>query len=139
MAKEKGLNVLLKVGDGDEMSETFTTLDGQRNTTFAGSSTTANTTDKNNGGWETEEQLTRSGQVTSDGQCVWGDTPLQDLLTAWRTGARINCELVLNAAGDKYAGSFSVTNAQISGPYNDMTSYSFTLSPTGALTFTEGA
>ena len=138
MAKEKGLNVVLQVGDGASPGEVFTTLAGQRDTTLDGSTTTADTTDKSNAGWETSEAVTRSGQVTCSGQCSWGDAPLEALLAAWRTSNPVNCELVLNAAGDKYAGNFSITAAQISGPFNDMTTYNFTLSPTAALTFTAG-
>ncbi|WP_375594622.1 phage tail tube protein [Algihabitans albus] len=139
MAKEKGINVVLKVGDGATPTETFSTLAGQQDTSLDGSTTTSDTTDKSNNGWETAEAVTRSGQVSASGQCNWSDTALSSLLAAWRTGGNINCELVLNAAGDKYAGAFSVTSAQITGSVREMTAYSFTLNPVAALTYTAGA
>lgn len=137
MGKERGLNVLLKVGDG-ATSETFNTLAGQQNTVMEGSTNQADTTDKSNNGWQTGIATTRSGTVTSDGQVDWTDTAWGDIHEAWRTGADINCELVLNAAGDKYAGTFNVTNLQITGPVDGVTGFSLTLTPIIALTYTAG-
>jgi TP901-1 family phage major tail protein len=134
MAVEGGIKVLLKVGNG-ATSETFTTLAGQKMTTFGGSTNVADTTDKSNSGWQTGLATTISGNVSCSGNATW-DATLERVRTSWHARTTLNCELILNDNGDKYAGPFYVTSFQIDGEVNDATQYSIELQPAAALTYT---
>lgn len=135
MAAESGLKVLLKVGDGGTPTEVFTVLAGQQNTTMGGSTNIADITDKSNNGWELGLATTRSGKVSCSGVAKW-DAQLARLEKQWLAGDTVNCECVLNAAGDKYAGPFYVASFEISGETKDATKYSIELQPAAALTRT---
>lgn len=139
MPQESGTKVILKVGDGGTPTEVFTDLGGQQDTEMTGDSTTADITDKTNLGWGSTLNVLRNLNVTASGKVVWPDTAgLAALRVAWETGANINCELILNAAGDKYTAPFTVTSFNISGSHTDATMYNITLGNAGAPTYTAG-
>ena len=138
MPQESGVNVLLKVGNGAS-PEVFATLGGQQDTELTGDTTTADITDKSNNGWGSMLNVLRNLNVTASGKVVWPDTTgLAALRTAWQTGANINCELILNAAGDKYTASMTITAFNVSGSHTDATMYNITLANAGAPTYTAG-
>lgn len=133
MADEKGLNCLLKVGDGAS-PEVFTTLEGQTDTSFDGSTNVADTTAKDNNGWQTGLATTRSGVVNATGNLRTTRAQLDALEAAWVNGTTINCQVIFDAAGKGYEGEFYVTAFNITGPVNGVTTYSITLTPAAALT-----
>ncbi|MHA7066791.1 phage tail tube protein [Azospirillum argentinense] len=53
MADIPGTECLLKVGNAASAPVSYTTLEGQTDTSFDGSTNVANTTAKDNGGWQT--------------------------------------------------------------------------------------
>lgn len=134
MANEKGLKCLLKVGNTASGASSFTTLEGQTDTSFDGSTNIADTTDKDNDGWQTGVATTRSGTVTCSGNLKTSRTQLDALELAWRTGATHECQIIFDVAGNGYQGAFSVTSFQVSGTTSDVSKYSLTLTPTEALT-----
>lgn len=133
MANEKGLSCLLKVGSGSP-TVTYTTLEGQTDTTFDGTVNVADSTDKSGGGWQTGVATTRSGTVNANGNLKTARTQLDLLETAWRTGASVPAQIVFDAAGNGYSGDFFVTSFNISGATTDVAKYAVTLTPAGALT-----
>lgn len=139
MPQESGVNVVLKVGDGGTPTETFTTLGGQQDTEMTGDTTTADITDKSNAGWGSTLNVLRNFNVTASGKAVWPDTAGFDALrTAWHGGNNVNCELILNAAGDKYTALMTITQFNVSGSHTDATSYNITLANAAAPTYTPG-
>ena len=139
MSKESGINVLLKVGDGVTPTEVFTELAGQKDTRMSGAGNPIDSSDKTTGGWGTTMSGTRNMTVTASGIAVWPDTTgIERLRTQWEAGATVNCELILNAQGDKYAGAFSITQFDVGGGHDGATEYSFTLQNSGQPTFTAG-
>ncbi len=133
MAEEKGTACILKVGDAAS-PEVFTTLEGQTDTSFDGSTTVADTTAKDNAGWETGTSATISGVVSCSGTLRTTRAQLDLLETAWRTRVTKNCQIVFDAAGKGYSGAFFVTQFNIQAPTQDVVRYQITLTPDAALT-----
>lgn len=135
MAKEKGTNVLLKVGAQGSPSGTFTALQGQRSTTFAGSSDPIDVSDKTQQGWKSYLPGLKDGTITVSGVAEFGASPdnLGILQDAWLADDTVECRLVYNAAGAYYQGNFYVTQFEKSGNHDGATEYNIQLSPDGAL------
>ena len=134
MANEKGLTCLLRVGATASSPSSYGTLEGQTDTSFDGTVSTADTTDKDSGAWETGLATTRSGAVTVSGN-LKSPRPNFDLLeTAWLGGTTHGCSIVFNSTGRVYKGDFYVTSLTVSGAHKDVGKYQMTLTPAGALT-----
>lgn len=133
MADIPGTECLLKVGNTASTPVSYTTLEGQTDTSFDGSTNVANTTAKDNGGWQTGMPTTISGQVSCSGKLRTSRTQLDALEAAWRTRSAHACQIVFDAAGNGYGGDFYVTQFNVSAPAEDAVTYSITLTPAGAL------
>jgi len=133
MADEKGLAVLLKVGATATEAATFALLEGQTDTSFDGSVATADSTAKDNSGWQTSVATTRSGTISASGNLRDTRTNFDLLQTAWINGTTHNCQIVVDAAGHGFEGDFYVTAFSITGATSDLAKYSLTLSPAAAL------
>ena len=134
MAVEKGLKCLLQIGATATAPSSYTTLEGQTDTSFDGSVNIADTTDKSNDGWQTGLATTRSGAVSVSGNLYSSRAGLDLLEAAWVAGTTHACKIVFDASGAGYSGDFYVTAFNISGSTNDVTKYSITLTPAAALT-----
>ena len=132
MAEIKGTACLLKIGDSAS-PEVFTTLEGQQDTSFDGSTTTADTTAKDNAGWETAVSTTINGTTTASGVLRDSRANLDLLEAAWLARTTINAQVLLDNTNG-YQGAFYVTNFNISGSTQDVVKYNVTLSPAAALT-----
>lgn len=134
MAKEDGVNVLLKVGDGAS-PEVFTTLAGQLNTQLQIETDEIDHTAKDSGDFGEYAPARMRVTVTCSGKAKWADsvTALENLLTALQTGAAINVECHVNSDGDKYAFS-AIASGGITGQDKESTQYDFTLRNAGTVT-----
>jgi predicted secreted protein len=134
VANEKGLKCLLLVGATATAPATYTKLEGQTDTSFDGTVNMADTTDKDSGDWVTGLATTRSGTISVSGN-LKTPRPMWTLLqTAWSTGGTHGCKIALDTAGAGWTGEFYVSSLTVSGATSDMTTYSMTLTPAGALT-----
>jgi predicted secreted protein len=131
---QSGKVVVLKVGNG-ATSEMFTTLQGQQQTVMDGSTQVADTTDKSNNGWQTGMVTTIGGNINCNGIAMW-DAQLERLRSQWEAQLPVNCELIINSDGDKYSGSFYITQFNIDGNVTDAVKYAISLQAAAALTFT---
>ncbi len=134
MAEELGTACVLKVGNTASSASTWTTLEGQTDTTFDGSTTTADTTAKDNAGWETAVAATINGGVSASGTLRTSRAELDKLEAAWVARTTYDCQIVFDAAGNGWQGDFYVTQFQVTAPTQDVVRYSITLSPSAALT-----
>lgn len=127
MAKERGTQVLLKVGDGAS-PEVFTSLAGQQSTEMNINGNPIDTSDKTTNDWGTALQGIKNMTITCSGQVSWPDTAgLERLRSQMHAGNTVNCRIVLNTAGANYEGAFSITDLSITGDRDNVTSYSLTL------------
>jgi predicted secreted protein len=134
MAKESGTNVLLQVSTGSPTS--FVTVAGQQSTQWNGETETDDVTDKANNGWGSTLTTLIRGTVNVSGKCNWPDTNGMEILFAgWRDRANVECKLILDSAGKHYRGLMAVTAANVDGPHNGASSYSFTLQSAEQMTY----
>lgn len=134
MSDTPGIDCLLKVGDTANSPSTYNTLEGQMDCTFGGTTNVADTTAKDNSGWQTGIATTRAGTVDCSGSLRSSRASLDLLETAWRNGTTHACEIVFDAAGNGYKGDFYVTEFQVQAATNDVVKYTIKLTPSAALT-----
>ena len=127
MSGEDGINVIVKVGAN--------TLGGQISTSLNLQTVMADTTNKDDAGWQSVIATTRSGDVSVSGVLDAGDTAYEALRAAWVAGTSIACSLVLNLAGKKWAGNFFVEALPGAGDIGSASTYDFTLKSDGVLTY----
>jgi predicted secreted protein len=135
MADEKGLSVVVKVGNVATSAATYTVLEGQVSGTFDGSVSFADSTAKDNAGWDTSVATTRSGRVSVSGNVrltVATRPNFEKLRGAWLAGTTYDCQIVYDAAGNGFKGDFYVS-LQITGEVRDLVKYQIEMTPAGAL------
>ena len=113
------------------VSSVLTQVPGQTNTTFGGSSTIADTTNKDSV-WVTGLATKISGNISCEVN-VMESTSLVAIETAWIGAVSINCKVVLDETGAMYYGAFHVASFQYDGADADATKVSIELVPTDAL------
>ena len=128
MSGEDGINVILKVG--------VNILGGQISTTLNLNAAMADTTNKDDAGWQGSLATTRAGDVSVNGILDATDVAWIALKDAWAAGTPIACTLVLNAAGKQWAGNFFVESMPAGGDIGAASTYDFTLKSDGVLTYT---
>ncbi|MAU40972.1 MAG: hypothetical protein CMF31_05050 [Kordiimonas sp.] len=137
-ATDLGKKVLVKLYDD---VSAYDTIPGQESTTFGGSTTTVDTTTKDDDGWATSRAVNRSGNVSVSGKYPGGgNTVFERLQSKWGDGSSptdVQLEIVYNTDGDKYAGTFTISNFQLDGDSQDVIQYQVEFVPTGALTDTK--
>lgn len=137
--KERGKNVLLKVDTG--VSPTvFAALAGQKTCTLSINGSEIDTSDKTTDGWATSLAGLNKMTVDVSGVAVWPDSSGLELIRAAASADAdadkiIAARAVLNAAGAYYQANWVITNFSIEGPFDGVTSYSFTMSITEAPTY----
>lgn len=126
MAKEKGINV--KVYIGDALTATvLNALSGEKESSFNGDASQIDTSDKTNAGWRTYLAGLKDGTVTFSGQCDWGDTAFETLRTQWEDGTTLEHYIRFNIAGDGFRGPMQCTLLNITGAAEDVATFSGTL------------
>ncbi len=126
MAKEKGTNVKVYVGDANPAT-VLNALSGEKESNFTGDAGQIDTSDKTNSGWRTYIPGLKDGTITFSGQCDWGDTAFETLRTQWNAQTTLEHYIRLNVAGDGYRGPMAVTQMTITGAAEDVATYSGTL------------
>lgn len=132
MADIAGINCLVKVGNTASGASSYTTLEGQTDASFSGSTNIADSTAKDNAGWQTGVSTTRSGTVQVSGNLRTTRTQFEKLRTAWLAGTTYDCQILFDGTNG-FKGDFYVS-LEISAPTNDLVKYSMTLTPSAALT-----
>lgn len=133
MADIAGLNCLVQIGNVSSGASSYTTLEGQTDCSMSGSTNSADSTAKDNAGWQTGVATTRSGEVECSGNMRTSRAQLDKLETAWRTGSTYDCRILFDGTRG-YKGDFYVTKFNVQAGTNDLVKYSITLTPAGALT-----
>ncbi|MBF0270319.1 MAG: hypothetical protein HQL44_17195 [Alphaproteobacteria bacterium] len=134
MSDVKGTSCLLYIGNTSSSPSSYTVLEGQTDTSFDGSTNVADTTAKDNSGWQTGVPTTINGTVQCSGTLRDSRANLDALEIAWRNRTSHACKIVFDGAGKGYSGDFYVTQLNIQGPTRDVVKYQITLTPSANLT-----
>lgn len=134
--KQKGMKCKLYIVDGtDPLNPTDKVLAGQRNATLNRSAETLDATSKDSNGWKENEQGYKEWSVDADGVLVESDVAYGILETKWLNGENVNVVVIMES-GTEYAGSAVITDFPLDMPYDDLVTYSLSLTGSGPLTKT---
>lgn len=137
MAKHAGKELLIKkevVGTPG----TFTTVAGQRSTSFSINNEQIDVTDKDDSRWrKLFEGGVRSMSLSCSGILQSAATHAA-LVVAATNGAISNYQITF-ANGDTFAGPFQLTSLEGSGEYTDVQQFSLTLESAGDIVYTDAA
>lgn len=131
----KGVNFLIFVNTGTVATPVWTKVAGQKGGSFNRSADTLDLTSKDNYGWADADYGVKSWEISGDGILVEDDAGYLALETAFN-----NSDFVMvrwqTAAGAKYEGEAVITDFPVDAPYDDLATYSITLTGKGAPTKT---
>jgi predicted secreted protein len=133
MAEIKGTDCQLYVGNTASAPSSYSVLEGQTDCTFDGSTNVADTTSKDNAGFQTGVSTTISGKINCSGNLRTSRANLTLLQTAWKNRTTHACKILFDATNG-WLGDFYVTQFQISAATQDVVKYSIELTPAAALT-----
>lgn len=133
MTAEKGIDVLIKKGDG-ATSETFTTIGGLRDSTLTISNSPPDGTNKDSGGVTELVSGKTNLSITVSGAGVFTDNAqVAAVRTDMLAGSAGNYQFVVpgTSNGGTYEGSFVITEFEEAGTFDDVTTYSVTFASAG--------
>ena len=111
-------------------------LGGQRGATLNRSAETMDATTKDGAGWQENVAGLKSWGIDCDGVFVESDVAYELLEAAFLNGDNVVAYVEL-PSGTKYEGTCIVADLPLEFPYDDLSTYSVTLTGTGALVKTE--
>lgn len=137
MTKYAGKDFLLKLGSTGSPTE-FTTVAGQRTTSFSINNEQIEVTDKDDSRWrKLIEGGVRAMSLSAAG--ILQDAQAhKDLLAIATTGVIRDYQVVF-ADGQTFTGSFLLTTVEGNGEYTDAQQYSITLESAGDIAYDNGA
>lgn len=131
MAK-KGLDILISVNTGTTELPAWTVVGGQRGATLGRSAETFDATSKDSDGWKEFEAGLKEWSIEADGLLIETDEGYQALEEAYLNSEKVMVQIA-STTGAKYSGLAVVTDLPIEAPYDDLATYSCTLTGTGTL------
>ena len=135
MAAQKGVEFLLKIGDG-ATTEAFTTIGGCRSNSFSINNEQVDVTNKDSSG---DRELLDGAGITSievSGSGIFDGGTEQTLLELKaRTDLQANYQIIVPNHGT-YEGAFQAGSMELGGEHNGEVTFSVSLSSSGAITFT---
>ncbi|WLR41673.1 phage major tail protein, TP901-1 family [Bacillus carboniphilus] len=135
MSKMQGMKCKVYIKDND----TDKVLAGQRNATLNRSSETLDGTSKDsNGFWKENLQGFKEWSIDCDGALVESDEAYGILEDKWLNSENVEIVVVMGS-GTKYEGNAILTDFPIDMPYDDLVTYSMSLTGSGALAKTKVA
>lgn len=136
MAKFKGSDFLIQVGDGGDPTENFTDLTAIRDNSMSINGEQVDITDKGSSGWR--ELLAECGinSMSLAGSGVFSDSAQVALLQGHKLNrTHVNLKIT-SGNGDEFAGTFEVASFERSSTYNDAEQYSISLESAGVIGYT---
>jgi len=136
MAAQKGLDLILKVGDG-EVSEAFTTVAGMRNVTLTLDKGTVDITSQDN--TDRYRELLAGAAIKSvsiSGDGVFKDAATDATMrTNWAADTIDNYQIVMPDFGT-FEGGFVISSLEYAGAHDGEVTFSATLESSGEFAFT---
>lgn len=127
MSKQKGINCKVAVVD----DITSKVIAGQRNATLNRSAETLDASSKDSD-WKENLQGMKEWSVDADGLLIESDEAYQYLEDKYMAGENIDVEITMGS-GTKYSGNVVITDFPLEMPYDDLVTYSVSLTGSGPL------
>jgi TP901-1 family phage major tail protein len=131
MTKAKGIDFLVMVNTGTDELPVYTQIAGQRGATLNRSQELIDSTSKGSTSKENEIGF-KEWSIESDGLFVVDDVAFGALEDAFMTGEKVKVQLA-TPNGTKYEGMAIITDLPLEVPYDDMATWSVSLTGDGEL------
>lgn len=122
----KGIDIIILVNTGDEVTPAWTAVGGQRGATMSDSVDTIETTHKLSGGAKTYEYTFSDATISCDGVYIFDDTGYKALVDAMRNKEKVKVRWQEKGT-DVYEGTFLVVSRDLEGAYDSEATYSMEL------------
>lgn len=129
---EKGLDILISVNTGTVETPTWTVVGGQRGAELSRSADTFDSTSKASEGWKEFEAGFKEWSIETDGLLIESDEGLVALEEAYMNSEKVKVQFA-STSGAKYSGLAVVSSFPISAPYDDLVTYTCSLTGAGKL------
>ena len=129
MGKMKGVKCKVKIVDSTDAEKV---LAGQRDATLNRSAATLDATSKDSDGWRENESGFKEWSVDCGGLLIASDVAYDELEEKWTNNEKVNVIIEL-PSGKTYSGKAVIADFPIEMPYEDLVSYSVSLTGDGAL------
>ena len=135
MAKGKGRQFLVKLGDGASPTEAFTTVAGMRSTSLTINNEQVDVTDKDGDAWRKllEGAGIQSMSIKLSG--IMSDATTAMSMQAHAIANTIHNFKLVSGLGDDFTGPFQITSLERGGEHNKEETYSMTLESAGTITY----
>lgn len=136
MSAQQGRKMILKVGDGGDPTETFSTIAGLQNVSISESNGTNDVTTNDDDGVKRllDGKYGYSVSISASGM-TQGDSASETLKTAFRSGVATNFQLLEPGdSGETITGPFIVTSLERAGEMAGAVTFSIALESAGAIT-----
>ncbi len=127
-----GVDVLLEVNLGTEETPEYKKLGGQRGATLNRSGETIESTTKDSDSWREYLAGFKEWSLDCDGTVVVDDEAYDTLEDAFDDKKAIHARIKM-PSGKEYEGNVIITDFPIELPYDDLVTYSLSLTGTGKL------
>lgn len=140
MAKMQGMKCKVYIVDNtDPLNPVETVLAGQRNATLNRSAETIDATSKDTEGyWKENLQGFKEWSIDCDGALVESDAAYAKLEEKFLNSENVDVKIIMGS-GTEYSGNAVLTDFPLDMPYDDLVTYSLSLTGSGALTKVAGA
>jgi TP901-1 family phage major tail protein len=130
----RGMDMLLYANTAPEGSpETYVAIAGQRGATLNRSAETIETTNKTTGeGYKEFATSFKEWSIDTDGMLIFDDSSYNALETAYLNNSPLTVQLK-STDGETFSGTCIITDFPIEFPYDDMATYSISLTGSGPL------
>ena len=129
----KGVDILILVNTGDDVTPVWTVVGGQRGATLSESNETIETTHKLSGGYKTFEYIFGEWTISCDGVYILNDEGYQALVDAMRQKQKVKVRWK-EQGDDVYEGTCLVVSRDLEGAYDAEATYSMELQGDGSIT-----
>jgi len=135
MALTRGLDMLLYTNSGTPEAPIWSAISGQKNCTLNRSADSIETTSKDTGGFKTFTTSLKEWSIDLDGMLIFDDASYRILEDAYNDNTVLHVQLK-SSAGDLYSGDVIITDFPLEFPFDDMATYSCSLSGASVLEVT---
>ena len=133
MAKVRGVDVVIMVNTGDEITPNWVAVGGQRNATLTETAETLDVTTKDSTAGTYDYEYGQYGwTISCEGVYISDDTAYTHLKTAMRNREKVMVRIQEESL-PKEEGEALVISSELEAPYEEMAAYSLELQGTGAL------
>jgi TP901-1 family phage major tail protein len=129
----RGVNFLVKVNTGDDVTPNFVAVLGQRGGTFSRGYDTIDLTSKDNSGWADADYGNGNWSISADGTLQENDPAFEALDAAFINAEAVEVQFEFES-GKAYEGFAIITDFSIEAPHDDVATYSLELTGKGQYT-----